>query len=144
MLCRTARDTVFRRGYYNREIWKPAIQTAGLLADTTFHDLRHLVPEASARARTALDGAFAAARARAADAPPAGACATDVQRTPACDHEAQVRRRKGVSRPVGRVLCPRLRGATVIHLGLPLPTASCGLPASIGRAALKHSRRPSA
>jgi hypothetical protein len=94
MLCRTARDTVFRRGYYNREIWKPAIQTAGLLADTTFHDLRHLVPEASARARTALDGAFAAARARAADAPPAGACATDVQRTPACDHEAQVRRRK--------------------------------------------------
>jgi hypothetical protein len=50
----------------------------------------------------------------------------------------------GVSRPVGRVLCPRLRGATVIHLGLPLPTASCGLPASIGRAALKHSRRPTA
>jgi hypothetical protein len=46
-----------------------------------------------------------------------------------------------VSRPVGRVLCARLRGATVIHLGLPLPTASCGLPASIGRAALKHSRR---
>jgi len=39
----------------------------------------------------------------------------------------------GVSRPVGRVLCPRLRGATVIHLGLPLPAASCGLPASIGR-----------
>ena len=36
---------------------------------------------------------------------------------------------------------PRLRGATVIHLGLPLPTASCGLPASIGRAALERSRR---
>jgi hypothetical protein len=48
---------------------------------------------------------------------------------------------KGVSRPVGRVLCARLRGAAVIHLGLPLPTASCGLPASIGRAALKRSRR---
>jgi hypothetical protein len=29
----------------------------------------------------------------------------------------------------------------VIHLGLPLPTASCGLPASIGRAALNRSRR---
>jgi hypothetical protein len=48
----------------------------------------------------------------------------------------------GVSRPVGRVLCARLRGPTVIHLGLPLPTASCGLPASIGRAALERSRRP--
>jgi hypothetical protein len=48
---------------------------------------------------------------------------------------------EGVSRPVGRVLCTRLRGAAVIHLGLPLPTASCGLPASIGRAALKRSRR---
>jgi len=46
-----------------------------------------------------------------------------------------------VSRPVGRVLCARLRGAAVIHLGLPLPTASCGLPASLGRAALERSRR---
>ena len=46
-----------------------------------------------------------------------------------------------MSRPVGRVLCARLRGAAVIHLGLPLPTASCGLPASIGRAALERSRR---
>src|SRR5919201_1174704 len=46
-----------------------------------------------------------------------------------------------VSRPVGRVLCPRWRGAAVIHLGLPLPAASCGLPASIGRAALERSRR---
>src|SRR5215472_3878292 len=35
----------------------------------------------------------------------------------------------------------RLRGPTAIHLGLPLPTASCGLPASIGRAALNRSRR---
>src|SRR5216683_6919005 len=43
--------------------------------------------------------------------------------------------------PVGRVLCTRLRGSTAIHLGLPLPTASCGLPASIGRAALNRSRR---
>ena len=48
---------------------------------------------------------------------------------------------KGVSRPVGRVLCTRLREPTVIHLGLPLPAASCGLPASIGRAALNRSRR---
>src|SRR5690348_1376213 len=47
----------------------------------------------------------------------------------------------GVSRPVGRVLCARLHGAAVIHLGLPLPAASCGLPASIGRAALDRSRR---
>src|SRR6266852_9112254 len=36
---------------------------------------------------------------------------------------------------------PRLRGAAVIHLGLPLPAASCGLPAGIGRAALNRSRR---
>ena len=49
--------------------------------------------------------------------------------------------RREVSRPVGRVLCARLRGAAVIHLGLPLPAASCGLPASIGRAALDRSRR---
>ena len=47
---------------------------------------------------------------------------------------------QGVSRPVGRVLCPRFREAAVIHLGPPLPTASCGLPASIGRAALERSR----
>jgi len=45
------------------------------------------------------------------------------------------------SRPVGRVLCARLRGPAAIHLGLPLPAASCGLPASIGRAALSRSRR---
>ncbi len=51
------------------------------------------------------------------------------------------RGRGWVSRPVGRVLCARLRGAAVIHLGLPLPAASCGLPASIGRAALDRSRR---
>ena len=43
--------------------------------------------------------------------------------------------------PVGRVLCTRSRGPTAIHLGLPLPAASCGLPASIGRAALNRSRR---
>jgi len=36
---------------------------------------------------------------------------------------------------------PRERGPAAIHLGLPLPAASCGLPASIGRAALKRSRR---
>jgi hypothetical protein len=34
--------------------------------------------------------------------------------------------------PVGRVLCARFRGPAVIHLGLPLPAASCGLPASSG------------
>ena len=45
------------------------------------------------------------------------------------------------SRPVGRVLCTRGCGPTAIHLGLPLPAASCGLPASIGRAVLKRSRR---
>jgi hypothetical protein len=115
VLCRTAKGTLFRRDYYNRYIWKPAIQAAGLMADTTFLDLRHylrqhgpgrgradlggvplaraqvhhhdrrpvrehLVPEASARARNALDGAFAAARARAAEAPRPGACAPAVHR----------------------------------------------------------------
>jgi hypothetical protein len=53
----------------------------------------------------------------------------------------QVSAMMGVSRPVGRVLCARLHEPAVIHLGLPLPTASCGLPASIGRAALDRSRR---
>jgi integrase len=92
VLCRTPRGTLFRRDYYNRYIWKPALVAAGLLPDTTFHDLRHtfastalaegvpisevsrwlghksitttvdlyghLVPEASGRARDALDRAF--------------------------------------------------------------------------------------
>ena len=40
-MCRTSRGTLFRRDYYNREIWKPALIAAGLLPDTTFHDLRH-------------------------------------------------------------------------------------------------------
>jgi integrase len=96
VLCRTSRGTLFRRDYYNREIWKPALAVAGLLPDTTFHDLRHtfastalaqgvpisevsrwlghksitttvdlyghLVPEASGRARDALDRAFAPKR----------------------------------------------------------------------------------
>jgi hypothetical protein len=48
--------------------------------------------------------------------------------------------RRRASRPVGRVLCTRSRGPAAIHLGLPLPAASCGLPASIGRAALNRSR----
>ena len=92
VLCRTPRGTLLRRDYYNRQIWKPALATAWLAADTTFHDLRHtfastalaegvpisevsrwlghrsitttvdlyghLVPEASGRARDALDKAF--------------------------------------------------------------------------------------
>ena|ERR1700678_3935909 len=41
ILCRTIRDTLLRRDYYNRHIWKPAIAAAGLSGDTTFHDLRH-------------------------------------------------------------------------------------------------------
>jgi len=35
----------------------------------------------------------------------------------------------------------RLRGPAAIHLGLPLPTGSSGLPAGIGRAALERLRR---
>jgi integrase len=87
---------------------EPAIKAAGLMADTTFHDLRHtfastalaegvpisevshwlghksitttvdlyghLVPEASARARTALDGAFSVARTTARTVHRTGAC----------------------------------------------------------------------
>lgn len=98
VLCRTSRGTLFRRDYFNRHIWKPAIKAAGLPEDTTFHDLRHtfastslaqgvpisevsrwlghksitttvdlyghLVPEASARARDAIDDAFKTARAK--------------------------------------------------------------------------------
>jgi integrase len=93
VLCRTSRGTLFRRDYYNDNIWKPALAVAGLMPDTTFHDLRHtfastalaegvpisevsrwlghksitttvdlyghLVPQASGRARDALDRAFA-------------------------------------------------------------------------------------
>ncbi len=126
VLCRTAKGTLFRRDYYNRYIWKPAIQAVGLMADTTCHDLRHtfastalaegvpisevsrwlghksitttvdlyghLVPEASARARAALDGAFAAARERAAAAPRPGACAPDVHRVLDRRKEPQARR----------------------------------------------------
>jgi integrase len=96
VLCRTPRQTLLRRDYYNREIWKPALAVAQLPADATFHDLRHtfastalaegvpisevsrwlghrsitttvdlyghLVPEASGRARDALDRAFARQR----------------------------------------------------------------------------------
>lgn len=41
VLCRTHRGGLLRRDYFNREIWKPAVATAQLPADTTFHDLRH-------------------------------------------------------------------------------------------------------
>ncbi len=41
VLCRTPRQTLLRRDYYNREIWKPALAAAELPADATFHDLRH-------------------------------------------------------------------------------------------------------
>lgn len=93
VLFRTAlRGNLIRRDYFNDRVWKPAIKAAGLLPDTTFHDLRHgfasttlaegvpisevsrwlghesitttvdlyghLVPEASTRAREALDRAF--------------------------------------------------------------------------------------
>ena len=71
------------------------------------------------------------------------ACAPKVPRRPLSnDPGAAQGPVVGVSRPVGRVLCPRWARAAVIHLGLSLPTASCGLPASIGRAALERSRRP--
>jgi hypothetical protein len=42
-------------------------------------------------------------------------------------------RAQWTSRPVGRVLSLRSRGVAVIHLGLPLPAASSGLPAGSGR-----------
>jgi integrase len=41
VLCRTPRQTLLRRDYYNREIWTPALAAAELPADATFHDLRH-------------------------------------------------------------------------------------------------------
>jgi len=43
----------------------------------------------------------------------------------------------GTSRPVSRVLY-RPKSMVIIHLGLPLPTASCDLPANIERAARSH------
>jgi hypothetical protein len=98
---------------------------------TTVDLYGHLVPEATVRARTALDNAFARARAASLSVGPAHVHPMCTGVAPGPDRrwsEAQ----KGVSRPVGRVLCARLRGPTVIHLGLPLPAASCGLPASSG------------
>jgi integrase len=84
------RRTLLRRDYYNHQVWKPALTAAELAADATFHDLRHtfastalaevsrwlghksitttvdlyghLVPEASGRARDALDREFAPQR----------------------------------------------------------------------------------
>ncbi|KOV76886.1 hypothetical protein ADL03_42290 [Nocardia sp. NRRL S-836] len=47
-----------------------------------------------------------------------------------------------MSRHVSRILFTELTPrSAAIHLGLPLPTGSSGLPASIGRAALERSRR---
>jgi hypothetical protein len=46
-------------------------------------------------------------------------------------HPGEARGRRA-SWPVGRVLCARFRGPAVIHLGLPLPAVSCGLPAGSG------------
>ncbi len=49
-----------------------------------------------------------------------------------------------MSRHVSRILFPgalRRSRSAAIHLGLPLPTGSCGLPAGIGRAALDRLRR---
>ncbi|MER6178577.1 site-specific integrase [Streptosporangium sp. NPDC001681] len=95
VLFRTTRGNLIRRDYFNADVLKPAILSAGVPVDMTFHDLRHtfastalaegvpisevsrwlghesitttvdlyghLVPEASERARTALDHAFATA-----------------------------------------------------------------------------------
>jgi hypothetical protein len=91
----------------------------------------HLFPDAEDLGRGAIDAMFAVAL-------------TEQGRNQqlALSLRRRSKAQKGVSRPVGRVLCARLRGPAAIHLGLPLPTASCGLPASIGRAALERSRRP--
>ncbi len=71
---------------------------------------------------------------------PGGLCIEHVQDDLGWLLPCRSERRRRASRPVGRVLCTRLRGLAAIHLGLPLPAASCGLPASIGRAALNRSR----
>lgn len=52
--------------------------------------------------------------------------------------------RRRTSRPVSRILFPgglAAPRAAVIHLGLPLPTGSSGLPANLGRATLERPRR---
>jgi hypothetical protein len=49
-----------------------------------------------------------------------------------------------MSRHVSRILFHghlTVHRLAAIHLGLPLPTGSCGLPAGIGRAALERLRR---
>jgi integrase len=175
VLCRTPRRTLLRRDYYNREIWKPAVKAAGLMADTTFHDLRHtfastalaegvpisevsrwlghksitttvdlsVTPGTGGR-RTGSQRPRRRLRHGARQAPGGTPPWRMCTRCAPASHRRWSEEQKGVSRPVGRVLCTRLRGPAVIHLGLPLPAASCGLPASIGRAALKRSRRPTA
>jgi hypothetical protein len=63
---------------------------------TTTVDLYgHLVPEASARARTALDGAFAVARTTARTVHRTGACAPNVHRQRDRRKSPQVKRPKG-------------------------------------------------
>ena len=164
VLCRTPKRTLLRRDYYNREIWKPALAVAGMAADTTFHDLRHTfastalaegvpISEVSRWLGTSRSRppwtCMATLSARPAAVPATRSTERSLRQAyakvprPLSDQSlAPVQRHmRGVSRPVGRVLCTRLRGPAVIHLGLPLPAASCGLPASIGRAALERSRR---
>ncbi|MFF5109549.1 tyrosine-type recombinase/integrase [Streptosporangium sp. NPDC000509] len=41
VLFRTTRGNLIRRDYFNAEVLKPAIFSAGVPADMTFHDLRH-------------------------------------------------------------------------------------------------------
>src|SRR5215467_3796623 len=168
VLCRTPRGTLLRRDYYNREIWKPAIAVTGLPGDTTFHDLRHTfastalaegvpISEVSrwlgqvdhnnrgpvrppgARGQRPRPG-------RAGQRVPLGA-----RVPPKCPRRPMILlKRRSAAGAAGEPACrpgsvhPRERGPAAIHLGLPLPAASCGLPASIGRAALNRSRRPRA
>jgi len=56
---------------------------------------------------------------------------TDVRNTRSATSANAANTRRRTSRPVRRVLCPLARAAA-IHLGLPLPTGSSGLPAGSG------------
>ncbi|AJT67414.2 hypothetical protein T261_5798 [Streptomyces lydicus] len=111
----------------------------------TLRTYTHFLPEAGTRGLAAL-GQWLRRDAKAnegpAPLPHARAEADSPQALPkrVVDHETQPptagqRGRRRTSRPVRRVLSPPVlagRGEAAIHLGLPLPTASCGLPADSG------------
>jgi hypothetical protein len=98
----------------------------------TLDNYSHLWPDSDDRTRDAIDAVLGAG------VPPVPQGAARVIFT-------QVTGLGRTSWPVSRILCTGCLTASrpaVIHLGLPSPAGSSGLPAGIGRATLDRLRRP--